>query len=233
MMRFMANHHMLGFYGFTSVSQVLSAIIASERCFCILRPLRSKAVLRTSTMTAVVVAAFVLVVAPHFLIMTKYRIVCARHPLTNTELWTPVPGDFYLRNRRLIDTLDAAVFGAGLNCLAMAVVMATTAVTAVKLRQAAEWRAGSSSSSSDAAASSSSRELALTRMLVYNSGLFIVCVCPLALFRSVCKIYFFFFFFFLVHVVVSMGIYPVGNSCRFPSQESQLNCKRVALPNPN
>ena len=40
MMRFIANNNLVGFYGFTWVSQALSAIIASERCICVLSPLR-------------------------------------------------------------------------------------------------------------------------------------------------------------------------------------------------
>ena len=70
-MQFMTNHYLLGFYGFTWVSQVLSAIIASERCFCILQPLRSQTVFRTSTMTATIVAVNVVVVGLYFLVATR------------------------------------------------------------------------------------------------------------------------------------------------------------------
>ena len=176
----MTNHYLLGFYGFTWVSQVLSAIIASERCFCILQPLRSQTVLRTSTMTATIVAIYVVVVGLYFLVATRYYIVCAYDSVSDSIIMTITGGKFYLRHKRLVDFLDVFVYGAGLPGLVMVVVTTTTIMTAIKLRQAAAWRAGTSSSGSV-----SPREIALTRMLVYNSVFFIACVFPIALFRSV------------------------------------------------
>ena len=212
--RFLINNHFMGFYGVTSVSQILSAIIASERCFCILQPFRSKSVLRTSTMTAIVVTVYVGVIAPYFLIMMKYRVACVYDVFSGRETWTVVPGQFYLKNKKLIDILNAVVFGAGLNCGTVAVVTTTTILTMVKLRQAAAWRAGASSSGSV-----SPQEVALTRMLVYNSCFFVLCVFPVALFRSVrtfrytrfrTAVFFFFFFFgccfVAVIVVVVVGM---------------------------
>ena len=180
-MTFITNHYLMGFNGFTGVSQVLSAIIASERCFCILQPLRSQTVLRTSTMTAIIVAINVLVVGLYFLMLTRYNIICAYNPITDSVVMTMTGGEFYLRHQKLLDILTVFVFGVGFPCVVMVVVITTTIITAVKLRQAAAWRAGTSSSGSV-----SSREIALTRMLVYNSIFFIVCILPIALFRSVC-----------------------------------------------
>ena len=179
-MTFMTNHYLLGFYGFGGVSQVLSAIIASERCFCILQPLRSQTVLRTSTMTAIIVAVNVLVVGLFFLVMARYNIVCAYDPVSDNVIMTMTASGFYRRHKKLIDILFVSVYGAGYPCVVMAVVTTTTIITAIKLRQAAAWRASTSSSGSV-----SPREIALTRMLVYNSVFFIVCVFPIALFRSV------------------------------------------------
>ena len=179
-MTFMANHFLLGFKGFSGVSQVLSAIIASERCFCILQPLRSQTVLRTSTMTAVIVAVNVLVVGLFFLVVTRYYIVCAYDAINDSIMTTVTGSEFYLRHKKLVDFLDVFVYGVGLPGVVMVVVTTATIITAIKLRQAAAWRAGTSSSGSV-----SPREIALTRMLVYNSVFFIVCVFPVALFRSV------------------------------------------------
>ena len=179
-MRFLTNNHLLGFYGFTWVSQVISAIIASERCFCILQPLRSQTVLRTSTMTSIVIAVFVVVVGLYFLVTTRYYLACAYDPQTGREFWTAASGEFYSKNQKLVDSLDVFVYGVGLPCVMIGVVITTTATTAIKLRQAAAWRAETSS-----VFVVSPREIALTKMLIYNSCFFIVCVCPIALFRSV------------------------------------------------
>ena len=178
-MRILVNNHLLGFYGFTWVSQIITAIIASERCFCILQPLRSQTLMRTSTITIVIGVVYVVVIAFYFVVMSKYSIVCVSDPLNGREMWITVLSEFYLKNRKLVDTLDLSVYGVGLPIVMIVVVTTTTTITAVKLRQAARWRAGTSSSSSV-----SPQEIALTKMLVYISCFFIACVFPLAVFRS-------------------------------------------------
>ena len=180
----MTNNYLLGFIGFSGVSQVLSAIIASERCFCILQPLRSQTVLRTSIMTAIIVAVNVVVVASYFLMLARYNVVCAYNSVTDSVVKTVVGSEFYLQHQKVLDVLITFVFGVGFPCVVMVVVTTTTTITAMKLRQAAAWRAGTSSSGSV-----SPREIALTRMLVFNSVFFIVCVFPIALFRSVCLVF--------------------------------------------
>jgi hypothetical protein len=50
----------------------MSAVIASERCFCILFPLRSKTLLTTTTMAVVIVVAFVLIVGGLFVVAYRY-----------------------------------------------------------------------------------------------------------------------------------------------------------------
>ena len=54
---------------------------------------------------------------------------------------TVVGSDFYFRHKNLVDFLDVAIYGAGLSGVTMIIVMGATVVTAVKLRQAATWRA--------------------------------------------------------------------------------------------
>ena len=178
-MRFMTNHNLLGVYGFTWVSQIISAIIACERCFCILQPLRSQTVLRTSTTVVIITMDFVVVVGLYSLVASRFRLVCAYDPLTRGNIWTPVSGDFYLRHQALFDFLDTMVFGMTFPLVVITLVTATTTITAVKLRQAAAWRAGTSSGGG-----LSAREIALTKMLIYNSVFFIICVFPIAAFRS-------------------------------------------------
>ena len=177
-MRYLTNHNVTGFYGFTWVSQVLSAIIASERCFCILQPLRSQRVLRTSTTTAIVIVVNVIVVGLYFLVVSRYRIACVYDPVRQISFMSGVTGRFYLAHQKLIDYLDAFVYGAGLPGVMMVVVTTMTIITTIKLRQAAAWRAETSSSGKI-----TSQEIALTEMLIGNSVLFIVCVFSIAVFR--------------------------------------------------
>ena len=169
---------MTGFYGFTWVSQILSTIIASERCFCILRPLRSQTVLRTSTTTAIIVVINFVVVGPYFFVVSRYRIGCVYDPVSQKASMSGVAGQFYLDHQKAIDYLDTFVYGAIVPVMVIVVVMTTTIITTIKLRQAAAWRAETSSSGR-----MTSQEIALTKMLVGNSVLFIVCVFSLVLFR--------------------------------------------------
>ena len=174
----MINHNMLALYGFGFVSQVLSAIIASERCFCILQPLRSQTVLRTSTTIAIIVVVNIVVVGLFFLVMFRYRTSCAYDPVSQKTFILEVAGQFYLDHRKAIENLDTIVFGSFLPGATMAVVTTTTMITTIKLRQAAAWRAEMSSS-----VRMTSQEIALTKMLVGCSVFFIVAVSPLVSFR--------------------------------------------------
>ena len=170
MMRFMVNNNLVGFFGFLFVSQILSAIIASERCLCVLSPLRSQTLLQTRTMAAIIVVVYLVVVGFYFVMALRYRIECVFDPASDTTLFTVAPAEFFLKNERLV------------------VVTATTIITSMKIRQAAAWRAGTSSASGRSSSSSSSissQELALTRMLIGTAVLFIVCISPLAFFRFV------------------------------------------------
>ena len=184
-MRFMVNNNLVGFFGFSWVSEVLTAIIASERCLCVLAPLRSQTLLRTKTMAVIIAAVFVVVVGFYFVMATRYRIACIFVPATGATFYAGVASEFYRKHENLINYLDGFVYGAGIPAVMVTVVMTTTIITAMKIRQAAAWRASTSSvsGSSSSPALISPQELALTRMLIGIAVLFIVCVFPLALFR--------------------------------------------------
>ena len=193
LLRFMTNNNLVGFFGFSWVSQILSAIIATERCLCVLSPLRFQTLLQTRTMAVIITAVYLVVVGVYFVVATRYRIGCVFDPASNTAEYTGVAGEFYQKHQQLINYLDSFVYGAGIPGVMIIVVTITTITTTMKIRQAAAWRAGrssaSGSSSSSLSLSSSSpispRELALTKMLIGVSVLFIVCVSPFALFRII------------------------------------------------
>ena len=184
---YMINHNLIGFYGFAWVSQTISAFIASERCFCVLQPLRSQTVLRTSTTVVIIVVVNVVVVGLYFFAVTRYRAEYMCDPTSGFSLISLVPSEFYINHQALFDYLDVSVFGVGLPGLATAVVTTTTIVTTMKLIQAAAWRAGTSSSSSSSSTQTSSgmssKEVALTKMLIGTSILFLICVFPNVVFR--------------------------------------------------
>ena len=183
MMRFMANNNLVGLYGFTWVSQIMSAIIAGERCLCVLSPLRLQILLQTRTMAGVIATVYLAVIGLYFFVAARYRIACIFDPAFDTVRYTIIAGEFYKRYKNIINYLDSFVYGAGIPGMVIIVVTTTTIATAMKIRQAAVWRAGTSSTRGTSSLSISPRELALTKMLIGSSVLFIVCVSPIALFR--------------------------------------------------
>ena len=107
MMRFMVNNNLIGFMGFSFVSQVLSAIIASERCLCVVCPLRFQTLLQTRTMAVIIAGVYLVVVGPYFVVTLRYRIACVSDLSSGTVIYTPVPGKLYRSHKNLLTTLMA------------------------------------------------------------------------------------------------------------------------------
>ena len=96
------NHNLVGFFGFAWVSQIMSAIIASERCFCVVSPLRSQSVLSTRTMAVIIVLVFIVVLGLFFLVAFRYRIVCVYEPTTGVYFKMLDSGAFYYKHKVII-----------------------------------------------------------------------------------------------------------------------------------
>ncbi|XP_076464823.1 galanin receptor 2b-like [Babylonia areolata] len=176
MVMFMTTNYLTGFSGVMYASQILSAIIASERCYCVLRPLKYQTVIRTRTMTVIIVFVYVVVISLYSVVSFRFYIGCVRDPISGAAFKTTIVNEVYEAYEELVDILDGVFFGAGLPGVVMVVVITTTIITVVKLRQVVTWRTETSSSISP-------REVALTKMLVGTSILFIVCVFPFAVIR--------------------------------------------------
>ena len=102
MFEFIANHNLVGFLGFTWVSQIMSAIIASERCFCVVSPLRSQSVLSTRTMAVIIVVVYIVVPGLFFLVAFRYRLVCVYEPTTGVYFKMLDGGAFYYKHKVII-----------------------------------------------------------------------------------------------------------------------------------
>ena len=102
MFEFILNHNLTGGFGFTWVSQVMSAIIASERCFCVVSPLRSQTVLSTRTMVVIIVVVFVVVTGLYFVVSLRYRMVCVYNPTTDTYFKMIDGGEFYYEYKVIV-----------------------------------------------------------------------------------------------------------------------------------
>ena len=99
MFEFILNHNLTGFFGFTWVSQVISAIIASERCFCVVSPLRSQSVLSTRTMAVIIVVVFIVILGLYFVVALHYRVVCVYEPTTGMYFKMIDGGELYYKHK--------------------------------------------------------------------------------------------------------------------------------------
>ena len=102
MFEFIMNHNLSGFFGVEWISQIMSAIIASERCFCVVCPLRSQSVLSTRTMAVIIVLVFIVVLGFYFVVAFRYRIVCFYDPTTDMYFNMVDGGEFYYKHQVLI-----------------------------------------------------------------------------------------------------------------------------------
>ncbi|XP_076458590.1 uncharacterized protein LOC143292290 [Babylonia areolata] len=171
-MEFIVDHGLIGVVrGFTWISGCVSMLIASERCLCVVSPLRSQTFLKTTTTAAVLSLATVLILTGAVMIGLRWSLICVWDPATNTTSTTIYTSDFYKQNKAHMDVLTFFVIALQIFVYVI-VVTATTIVTSVKLKKMAAWREKSSSSTL------SSREVALTRMLIAVSILYVICSVP-------------------------------------------------------
>ncbi|XP_076467605.1 uncharacterized protein LOC143298609 [Babylonia areolata] len=180
-MMFIANNNLLVLMGFSFISPILSAIIAMERCLCVYNPLKFQTLIRTRTMAVIIVLVHIVVFSLFFIVVYRYRMGCVYDLETGVSFSTFIKGHFYQMHKHFIDLLDTVTFGAGLPGTVLVVVITATILTIVKLRQVVTWRAGTSSSIS-------ASEVALTKMLVGNSILFIICFSPDAV-NHLCRMF--------------------------------------------
>ncbi|KAL8572433.1 hypothetical protein ACOMHN_000580 [Nucella lapillus] len=160
------------------VSFVLTAVIACERCYCVLRPLNYRTALRTRTVAVIIVVLFLVIPGVNFFLVSRFYISCVYDSGTGVAKMWYVATEFYLRHTDVIDYLESALFGLGLPVLSVVVVTAATIVTVWKLRQTVQWRL-------ETAAALSAKEVALTKMLIGTSVLLVACLSPVTLFHVV------------------------------------------------
>ena len=175
--RFLINTHLIGFYGVVFASDFMTMVIACERCFCVVSPLRSQNILKTKSTLVVILVAFFFVIGGFFVVAMRWSVTCIFDPRTNSSSLQVYPGTFYLHNVKLVDMLDGVVYGVVLPGASIVIITVATVVTVNKLKQMASWREKASS------AAVSVRDVALTRMLIGCSVLFIVCSVPAVMFR--------------------------------------------------
>ncbi|KAL8611206.1 hypothetical protein ACOMHN_013637 [Nucella lapillus] len=164
--------------GSASASQFVSAVIAGERCICIMWPLKASAVLKTKTIGVLLLLGILPIYAGRIVVALRYHVVCIVDVMTEQPLLFVTSSEFYRVHSHLVNVLESFVYGLGLAVALCIFIIITTFITALNLRKSTEFQKESST------AGLSARNVAVTRMLVYLSLQFIVLSSPNTLIRA-------------------------------------------------
>ncbi|XP_076456346.1 uncharacterized protein LOC143290716 [Babylonia areolata] len=170
------NGPVLGSYlAFMAISNTITALIAVERCICILSPLKAAQIFKIKYMRVgiIVVAAYILVLE-NVCVSLKYETVEVSNPLTNTSTFVARLTPFYTRHRNIIDVFYTYMLLLIIPCVSPVVVVVCTTAITIRLRMAANWRRRTASSMT----SSEKQEVSVIRMLVTVCCVYVVCMIP-------------------------------------------------------
>lgn len=157
--------------GFRLTSGCVGIIISVERCLCVLLPLRAHTLIKTRTVAIIILMCFILF---HGLYVIGPFLTCVIEININGNVLRMItPTQFYLDNKDIINVFET-FSGTIIPIVTFAVISVATTITALKLRTAITWRGNSSSISND----NLNRQVALTKMLVLISTIYVITMIP-------------------------------------------------------
>ncbi|XP_076456697.1 uncharacterized protein LOC143290996 [Babylonia areolata] len=161
--------------GCLAISNITTALIAVERCLCILSPLKAASFFKTRTLRVVigVVAVYILTVL-NTAFGIKYQTVHVVDPLTNTSTFISRLSPTYLRHRTLIDIVYNSMLLVILPFLCLLTVTVCTTAIIVRLKVSAAWRRETASN----VTSAERQDVSVTRMLVTVCCVYVTCMTP-------------------------------------------------------
>ena len=174
--RYMMNNNVIGLYGFIYGTMFLSTIISTERCICVLFPMRAQRCIPTKAIAAIIVVGVLIMLGAQFAIAAMYQITCFYEMRTQRLSWHPYVNEYYFQNEAMINALHGVFFGFCLSVGCPVIVLITTIITAVKLIQTVRWRSQTSSGLSR-------KEIGVTKMLIALSIEFFVLSIPVIILR--------------------------------------------------
>ena len=161
------------FVGFLYSSGCLTMVIAFERCVCVTLPLKAATLVKTRTI-AVIIASIVLSIQTMCLLYPlELSIGTMENPDTGKITLFLTTTEFRSQYILLYNIVENTFIMTVIPFTTFTVVTIATAITVVQLKRAIAWRHGSSSSSS-----SDVREVALVKMLVVVSLIYIISSAP-------------------------------------------------------
>ena len=175
--KFRVRKHVVNFmFGALYSSAGLTMIIAVERYVCVVLPMRAATLIKTRTMAALILLTVLAMNALCSVYAFKYEVaVVVLDDVVHVGKVKVMlaASRSYVRHKVTIDVVENVVLSA-VTFLNFVVVSVTTGVTVVKLRAAMAWRLRSGG----IVTSAERRQVALVKMLVTVSCIYMMCVTP-------------------------------------------------------
>ena len=176
--RFVVNNNLIGLYGIAYGSTFLSVIISTERCICVLFPLKAQRCIPTKAIAFIIIVGVSVLVFARFAVTAMYQVTCFYEMRTQRLSWQLYVNSYYFRNQAILNALDGVFYGFCLTVGFPIIVLITTIITSVRLTHIVRWRSQTSSSWS-------SKEIGVTKMLIALSIEFFVLSIPIIVLRVV------------------------------------------------
>lgn len=159
-------------YALRAASCFIGVVIAVERCLCVVYPLRASTLIRTRTMSILLIAAFLLFQCFYVTYPITLGAVWSKRKTTDT--WHLVNTQLFFDNQFLFDVLQAILFDSTVPIASFLIMVVTTTMTILKLKRQMSWRHRTAAQTNNI----DRHQAALTIMLVIVSIAHIVTITP-------------------------------------------------------
>lgn len=159
-------------YGIKAISGCFNMIIAVERCICVVFPHLASTLMQTRTMGVLLSACVLLFQGLYLIYPLSYHAVLTK--TNGRAIWAMDSTRFYEENKVFIYTFLNTILETVVPVVTFCVVSISTAVTVRTLRASIVWRGKTTSATND----THIRQVALTRMLVMVSCVYITSMTP-------------------------------------------------------
>lgn len=165
--------YLTGLYrGFLFSSGCLTMIISVERCVCVFLPMKAVAMVKTSTMGALITVTILTLQILCLMYPMQLEVVQIQDASTNTSTFVLHSTQLYRDNSVAFDILENIVIMTVIPFFTFTIVVMATILTVIQLKRAIVWRTVASSSAN------TKKERGLVTMLVTVNCVFIVTASP-------------------------------------------------------
>ena len=176
MHQYMIHKRITTLFGFGYVDMLLVAIVSTERCICVLFPLKAQRCIPTKTLAILIVVSGLVLVCLRVTVVSQFQVTCFYEMRTQRLSWQLYVNEYYFRNKAMINAVNGVFYGFCLTVGCPVIVFIATTITAVKLTRIVRWRSQTSSSLS-------SKEIGVTKMLIALSIEFFITCLPVIVMR--------------------------------------------------